>query len=178
MDSNGKRKIGEIGFIFVGKRKNKQKVIWLACPDCKKERWVRVFPDNTPKYIYCNKCVRKYQQKKGENNPNWKGGKLPRRDGYVDVYVAPGDPFHEMASRENRYILEHRLIMAKRIGRCLFPWEVVHHIDGNRSNNNINNLALFPQQSHHWSITKMQAEIKRLRKENKDLRRRLANEMP
>ena len=42
----------------------------------------------------------------------------------------------------------HVVIMEERIGRRLADDEVVHHIDGDRSNNNINNLALMTRSGH------------------------------
>ena len=44
---------------------------------------------------------------------------------------------------------EHRLVMENHIGRKLFPTEVVHHIDRDKSNNKINNLMLFPTKKAH-----------------------------
>lgn len=38
---------------------------------------------------------------------------------------------------------EHRYVMAKKIGRALFPEETVHHRDGNRQNNDEANLELW-----------------------------------
>jgi hypothetical protein len=38
--------------------------------------------------------------------------------------------------------------MEARIGRRLLPDEVVHHIDGERANNNQNNLALMTRSAH------------------------------
>lgn len=46
------------------------------------------------------------------------------------------------------YVLEHRLVMEKKIGRYLARDELVHHIDGNRENNNINNLEICSHQQH------------------------------
>lgn len=42
----------------------------------------------------------------------------------------------------------HTLIMEERIGRRILPDEVIHHIDGNRSNNSIDNLALMTKSAH------------------------------
>lgn len=43
----------------------------------------------------------------------------------------------------------HRLVMAHHIKRALYPNEVVHHIDGNPCNNEIDNLLLFPSEQDH-----------------------------
>jgi hypothetical protein len=52
------------------------------------------------------------------------------------------------------YVYKHRLVVEKNIGRILNDGEVVHHIDGNKKNNNIENLLLFNSHSdhikHHW----------------------------
>lgn len=45
----------------------------------------------------------------------------------------------------------HRWKMEKHLGRKLAFYEVVHHQDGCKTNNNIENLALFPSQSAHDS---------------------------
>ena len=52
-------------------------------------------------------------------------------------------------SRKDGYIMEHRLIMAKNLGRLLTRTEVVHHIDHNPSNNYIKNLLLFANNKLH-----------------------------
>ncbi len=46
-------------------------------------------------------------------------------------------------------ILVHRWKMEKNLGRKLCYEEVVHHIDGNKLNNNIENLRLFANQKEH-----------------------------
>ena len=60
--------------------------------------------------------------------------------GYRWVYVT------ENGKRRSRR--EHRVIVEKNIGRRLEPWEVVHHKDGNPSNNEISNLEVIEFGSH------------------------------
>jgi len=54
--------------------------------------------------------------------------------------------------------LEHRYIMQQHIGRELTKTEVVHHIDGNKHNNDIENLELNNSKEH----LKYHAQIKSL----------------
>lgn len=64
--------------------------------------------------------------------------------GYRVVYM----PESGMANK-NGWVLLHRIVIAKSIGRDLRPEEVVHHIDGDKTNNNLSNLMLFPNNAEH-----------------------------
>ena len=57
------------------------------------------------------------------------------------------NPEHPFATKSG-YIREHRLVMEKKIGRFLQPNEVVHHINGNRQDNRVENLQLFDKPLH------------------------------
>lgn len=48
---------------------------------------------------------------------------------------------HPMSTKDG-YVLEHRLVMEEMLGRYLYPFETVHHKDGNRLNNDPSNLQL------------------------------------
>lgn len=75
------------------------------------------------------------------------GSKRVRRDG------TPEGDYIEIKVRENgRWMLEHRWVMQQHIGRPLRTNEHVHHLDGNKKNNSIENLQLLSA-VEHMSIT-------------------------
>lgn len=76
----------------------------------------------------------------GPANGNWKGGRTIQ-GGYVMVYLAPDDPLAAMRNTQG-YVGEHRLVMARHLGRPLLPSETVHHIRGSTTDNRIENLQL------------------------------------
>jgi len=83
---------------------------------------------------------------RGKNNPYWKGGKIKTSNGYIWIY-APDNPMSNKCHPEG-YVLEHRLIMSQAVGRYLIKNEVVHHINGIRDDNRIENLFLTKNGKH------------------------------
>lgn len=71
------------------------------------------------------------------------GHKKKRDDGYIAIYY----PDHPYATKEG-YVMEHRFVMEKHIGRYLNKNEVVHHKNGDRSDNRIENLLLMTFKEH------------------------------
>jgi transposase-like protein len=61
---------------------------------------------------------------------------------YTRIQVDPMDPFAVAMGWENGFVLEHRLVMARKIGRVLEDHETVHHINGDTHDNRPENLQL------------------------------------
>ena len=105
--------------------------------------------------------------KRGPDNPRWKGYFLSR--GYKLIHLETLSPeeqelFRPMATMTNKtYIPEHRVVMARHLGRSLLPTEVVHHVNGKKADNRLENLELHDGSAHkkeHWDLFK---ELQRLR---------------
>lgn len=81
---------------------------------------------------------------KGKRNHFWKGGKVVDKSGYILVKMN-NHPFCNALG----YVREHRLIMENKLKRYLLPIEVVHHKNGIKNDNRIENLELFSKNSEH-----------------------------
>ena len=148
-----------------------RKYIRQACEDCGEERWVAFnVKRGKPASLRCHSCASPGNARhyKGEKNPNWRGRHYRMR-GYVSVYLNPDDFFYPMANKHH-YVLEHRLVMAKSLNRCLLSWEVVHHkgikysIESieNKGDNRIENLELLGAQGkHNILVDKQMKELQR-----------------
>ena len=166
----------QIGIIKKGKDlgyTTSQHYIWVACPVCGKERWVQVVK-GLAKYTSCHKCATQGINV-GVKHHNWKGGRVKGHD-YFLIRVYPGDTYYPMANTDG-YVFEHRLVVAKALGRCLHSWEVVHHKGtkfpkGSKENKGDNrypeNLELMDV-GQHRCVTILETKIGRLIRKQKEL---------
>lgn len=142
---------------------------WIAAGDTQQviaDRLAKSLdPRVTPKLIYkvCKKHGIECQRtgpRAAEGHPEWSGGRIVTRHGYIKLYC----PEHPKCVRVNenrakkfpdrywpkdKYVWEHRLVMEKHLGRYLKPNEVIHHINGIRDDNRLENLIVFQSNAEH-----------------------------
>lgn len=85
----------------------------------------------------------------GNKAYQWKGGRI-NQNGYVSILLNE----KWVTTGKRKYKREHRIITEKYLGRLLTRYEQVHHIDGNKKNNNIENLMLFANAKEHTKYHK------------------------
>ncbi len=79
----------------------------------------------------------------GENTPRWSGGKRIDADGYVLVL----NRTHPNRSKNN-YVREHRIVAEKMLNRLLRKDEIIHHINGIKTDNSPENIMITNRSEH------------------------------
>lgn len=137
------RRANEVGK-YIGGDGHGAKYIWCACEKCSKERWVHYrVKEKKPYSLLCLSCAHQ-----GERSSRWKGGRRKDTKGYIQVWLSKDDFFYPMVDNHG-YVKEHRLVIAKHLGRCLSPFEFVHHKNGDKTDNKFENLELTGSISEH-----------------------------
>ena len=120
---------------------------WSKCAKCGEQL-------HSATAIYCNHCK---PHPIGENHPNWKGGTIGNGTGYRQVYIG-------RINGKTEYILEHLLVWEKAHNRKLPKGYLIHHLNGIKDDNRIENLAAIPRNKHSvWTLVELaQKRIKEL----------------
>lgn len=139
---------------FYAKRGNKKVLEWAIyyealCKGCsvpcvKVQKW----------RSYCTTlCANRHIQSYGPKHGKWKGGRIKIKDGYI-LILKRG---HPNATFMSNYVFEHRYVMSKHLGRPLLSSEIVHHKNGIKDDNRLQNLVLTNRADHirehkpgHW----------------------------
>ena len=135
--------------------------ITVTCPDCSSDRSSMVLKSKIKpgceaklcKRCCANRAAIKNRTLSKEKSHQWKGGRRLDTMGYVKVHF----PGHAFADSTN-YVREHLLVAADAYGEDFVRENggAVHHIDGNKTNNNITNLRLVTQSENMLNVVNKQ----------------------
>jgi len=117
----------------------KERII-KSCTSCGKK--FSVIPGKFENKFCSQNCY--WKSCKGIKGRHWKGGISEMTDGSIRIW----NPKHPLSSKQG-YMPIHRIIAEKYLNRYLEKTEVIHHINFNKKNNQVENLYLFPNQSEH-----------------------------
>jgi len=107
---------------------------------------VGVNPRTVGRWLKKYKIKSRMRDQWGKNNSRWKGGRHFKK-GYILLKRVE----HPNAQVDG-YIFEHRLVMEKHIGRYLEKNEIVHHMNGIKDDNRIDNLKIVQTKNNRGKI--------------------------
>lgn len=128
-------------------------MIEIKCDNCGKFfKTYKCYIKRDRKRRFCSKkCEADFKKYKNSIN-EWKGGHVSTSTGYKYIRI------------NGKQIEEHRLVMMQHIGRKLLPDEVVHHINGNKLDNRIDNLIILTKNQHSKEHSDLKKGITNIKK--------------
>ena len=111
------------------------------------------------KYLFCsNKCRGDWRKRNLlPINKIWWNGGTRKNNGYIQIF----NKNHPYKNNAN-YVMEHHLLMEKHLDRYLKPEEIIHHINGIKDDNRIENLILFKNSAEHQKFHILQNRLRRI----------------
>jgi len=132
------KRFGKLKVIKISHKDEKGNIYWECQCDCGNKK--AFYGGGLRAGIKHCGCLK---TQKGSNNNNWKGGQSKQR-GYI-VLTAKHD--HPNSNNQGQ-ILEHIYVMSEYLDRPLEKGEMVHHKNGIRNDNRIENLELCTKDNH------------------------------
>lgn len=131
----------------------------VTCPICKEERWYAVrtlrqlLAEHRNFLGVCRRCYRQhpearhFRSRAGIRHRKNPGRRLVNAIGYVTLSrnaISDEDmPKFNVMRGKGGFVFEHRWVMAKHLGRVLTSNELVDHMNGNKADNQLDNLRMY-----------------------------------
>ncbi len=138
-------------------------IMKCQCDFCGKE-FERFYKKVPPKQFHNYICFNEWNIKNNEGNKFDRLYKQKTNEGYIRIYM-PDFTF----TNKDGWILEHTYVVSKKIGRKLYPYEVVHHKKGIKDDNRLKELELTPKGEHNTQVQKVYQENIKLKEKIKEL---------
>lgn len=129
-------KYGKLTVLRRSTVKNYDRTTWVCKCDCGTVKDITGHALKAGMTKSCGCIVDELRRRKGENSPSFKRGYHTHPDGYLIMTIRDFDG-------KSRNKAQHKVIMENHIGRLLKANETVHHKNGIRSDNKIDNLELW-----------------------------------
>ena len=136
-----------------------------VCDKCGHEQWVNYWNIYRKGVHICRSCSCKQNAKTRDKKEPWNkskkfapkhlGSSYINTNGYKEIWV--GD--HTLPNRAGGYVREHRILKELEINRSLESFEIIHHVDGDKVNNETNNLFVC---NGHFEHRKIHGQLERV----------------
>lgn len=143
-----------------------------VCDRCGHEQWVNYWNIYRKGVHVCRSCSSKHTAQTREKRESWNKGKkfAPKNtgssyintNGYSEVWVGK----HTLPDKAGGYVREHRILKEIEMNRPLTGSELIHHVDGNKTNNKLSNLYVcdghFGHRKVHGQLERISMELVRI----------------